>query len=290
MKGDAKMFAFLNGDYIPKEKLRISPDDRGFLFADGVYEVIRSYNGGLFQVEAHLKRLERNVRELRIPYADIDSLKMVAERLIRENDLTSGQATIYLQITRGSAPRLHRFPVEEVPATVYACANLLQPHDDELQKGTKVILVPDIRWSRCDIKSISLLPNVLAHQQAVEKGATEAIFVRDGAITEGTHSNFCGIFQGQFMTAPKSNYILPGITREIVLGLCHQLDIPIKESPILKNQLRKADELLIVGTTVEITPVVQGDDWLVGNGKPGPVTQRLQKAFYQLVKRNKAFS
>ena len=143
-------------------------------------------------------------------------------------------------------------------------------------------MVPDIRWTRCDIKSISLLPNVLANQQAKERGVEEAVFVRDGAITEGSHTNVGAVFNGTFVTYPQSHYILGGITRQVVIGLCRQLDIPVKEFPILVDDLPNADEMIIMSTTSEITPIVQVDNQIIGDGKPGPVTTRLQQAFRKL--------
>ncbi|MDZ7263426.1 MAG: D-amino-acid transaminase [candidate division KSB1 bacterium] len=280
------MIAYINGQYLPKDEIRISPDDRGFLFADGAYDVIRCYEGKLFQAEAHIRRLARSISELRIECSAIDTLQQVAEELIQQNHLTSGQAIVYFQITRGAAPRTHRFPSPPVPATVYAFAARFQPHQKELDNGTRIILVSDTRWARCDIKSISLLPNILAHQQAIDGGATEAVFVRDGAITEGAHTNVCAVVDGTLITAPKSNYILAGITREIVLDLCRQLGIPVLEFPILDSQLKAAAEVMLVGTTVEITPVVQVDHWPVANGQPGPITRRLQQAFYELIQQS----
>jgi D-alanine transaminase len=277
------MIAYLNGNYVSKEQIQISPDDRGFLFADGAYEVIRCYSGKLFQADAHISRLKRNIKELRITFNAIDQLKNVAAKLIKENNLTRHQATVYIQITRGAAPRNHRFPPENTKPTVYAYAAPFQPHQNELDNGAKIILLSDTRWARCDIKSISLLSNILAHQLAIDNDATEAIFVRDGVITEGTHTNFCAIFNNQLITAPKSNYILAGVTREIVLQLCSNLNIAVKEYPILESDLKKADELLLVGTTVEITPVIQVNDWQVANGKPGLITRNLQQAFYKLI-------
>jgi len=279
------MIAYLNGNYVPKEQLQISPDDRGFLFADGAYEVIRCYEGKLFQADAHINRLKRSIQQLRIDCDETDQLQKVASRLIEENNLTTGQATVYFQITRGAAPRTHRFPPKGTKATVYASAARFKPHQEELDNGTKIVLVSDTRWSRCDIKSISLLPNILAHQLAIDDGATEAAFVRDGAVTEGTHTNFAGIFAGEFVTAPKSNYILAGITREIVIELCGKLYLPVKEFPILETDLKNAEELILIGTTVEITPVVQVNDWQVGNGKPGPITKKLQSDFYKVIEK-----
>jgi D-alanine transaminase len=152
------------------------------------------------------------------------------------------------------------------------------------EHGAKVILVPDIRWARCDIKSVGLLPNTLAFQQAKEQGADEAVFVRDGVITEGAHTNFCAVFHGELITFPKTHYILAGITRNVVLDLCCELSIPVKEFPLFEHDLTKADECMIIGTTTEIMPVIQINDWKVGNGKPGPITVKLQQAFRKLVR------
>jgi D-alanine transaminase len=278
------MIVYFNGRLIPKEDVRISPDDRGFLFADGVYDVIRSYDGRLFRAEDHFRRMDRSLRELLIDGPDLDDLRDAVEQLIRCNDLGRGDAKLYIQITRGVAPRRHTFPGGETPPTVYASAVPFHPPHEKWKHGVRIILVPDIRWARCDIKSVALLPNVLASQQARESGAEEAVFVRDGVITEGSHTNFCAVFDGQLVTHPKSNYILAGIMREVVLDLCGELGIPFREFPIFEGELRKADELMVLGTTSEIMPVVQVDDWKVGDAKPGPITTKLQRAFREMTR------
>jgi len=277
------MIVYFNEEFIPKEKVIISPDDRGFLFADGAYEVIRSYNGKLFKLDEHIERMARSLRELRINYPGINELKKVAEKLIRINNLREEQALIYIQVTRGKAPRTHFFPKEETVPTVYVAASVFHYDPQKLAKGIKIILVPDMRWKRCDIKSVALLPNVLARQQAKDNGADEAVFVRDGFITEGTHTNFCAVFDGKLFTHPVNNHILAGITRKVVLSLCSQMDISVEESTIPEQKLKEADELMIVGTTVEIMPVVKVDDFKIGNGKPGPITLELQRRFYLLL-------
>jgi D-alanine transaminase len=283
VKGDG-MIVYFNDRFIPKEDVRVSPDDRGFLFADGAYEVIRSYHGRLFKAEDHLRRMRRSLRELRIVGPDADSLGDIAGELIQVNDLGDGDAAVYIQITRGVGPRRHSFPDpdREIPPTVYVSAYPIQPPRKKWEDGVKIILVPDIRWARCDIKSVALVPNVLASQQAKERGAEEAVFVRDGAITEGSHTSFCAVFDGQLTTCPKTNYILAGITREVVLELCGELGIPFREFPIFERKLREADELVILGTTTEVMPVVQVNDWRVGDGKPGPITRKLQQAFCEI--------
>ena len=273
------MLSYINGKYLPKEEITISPDDRGFLFADGLYEVIRSYDGRLFQFQEHMARLNYGARQLRFNVTEFDSLLDVAENLIDQNGLKEGDALIYIQVTRGVAPRLHKFPPAETPLTVYATPRPFTPRRDELENGIGVLFVPDVRWARCDIKQVGLLPNVLAHQRAVESGAAEAVFVRDGAITEGTHSNIFAVISGQVITPPRTNYILGGITRRVVLRLCKELNFPFAERALFEHEARRADELFIAGTTVEITPVVKVDDQEVGSGRPGILTRRLQEAF-----------
>jgi D-alanine transaminase len=277
------MLVYFNGRFMPKEDVCLSPDDRGFLFADGVYEVFRSYKGRLFRAESHLARMVRSLRELRVAGPDAETLGDIAGQLIQVNDLADGDAAVYIQVTRGAAPRRHAFPGPDVPPTVYAFAYPIQRSQERWDNGVKVILVPDIRWTRCDIKSIALLPSVLASQRAQEAGADEAVFVRDGAITEGAHTNFCAVFDGQVVTYPRTHYILPGITRQVVSELCRDLGIPFREYPVLESRLRQAGELMILGTITEIVPVVQVDDWPVGDGKPGPVTQSLQRAFCEMI-------
>jgi len=280
------MIVYFNEEFIPKEKVIISPDDRGFLFADGAYEVIRSYNGKLFKLDEHLKRMARSLRELRIKYSEIYKLKKVAEKLIRINNFEEEQALIYIQITRGKASRTHTFPDEKTIPTVYVTASAFHYDPQKLVDGIKIILVPEMRWGRCDIKSVALLPNVLARQQAKDNGADEAVFVRDGVITEGTHTNFCAVFEGKLFTHPVNNHILAGITRKVVLDLCSEMNISVEESPIPEQKLKEADELMIVGTTVEIMPVVKVDDLKIGNGKPGQITLELQRRFYLLLEKS----
>jgi D-alanine transaminase len=276
------MIAYFNGQYVSKENIKISPDDRGFLFADGVYEVIRSYGGRLFRIDDHLSRLSHSLGELRMAPVSLSHLKTVADQLLHRNNLENEDATLYIQITRGVAPRKHPFPDPETSPTVYVSASVLQPSPAEWETGIAVILVPDLRWGRCDIKSVGLLPNVLASQQAKEQGASEAVFVRDGVITEGSHTSFCAVFDGALVTHPANHHILAGITRSVVLDLCVTLGISVRESPILERTLKGASELMVLGTTSEVVPVVRVDDWAVGDGKPGPITLKLKQAFGDL--------
>ena len=280
---EVDMVGYLNGSYLPKERIAISPDDRGFLYSDGLYEVIRSYDGTLFQAQAHLDRLNYGARAIRLNTVDFQYLIDVAQELIQRNHLSQSDATVYLQVTRGIAPRAHRFPSPEIPLTIYATASSFSPKNAAFEDGISVILVPDQRWARCDIKTVSLIANVLAHQQARDREASEAILVRDGVALEGTSSNFFGIFDGTVVTAPKTNYILGGITRQVVLDICKNLSIPFQERPILEHELPHAEELMVIGTTTEITPIVTIDKKNVGSGRPGTITRRLQETFREFV-------
>ena len=277
------MIVYFDGQFLPKEDVRVSPDDRGFLLADGAYEVIRSYDGRLFKLAEHLTRLERSLQELRFTRLDLQRLSTVAEELLRRNNLERGDAVLYIQVTRGVAPRTHAFPSSQTTPTVYLAASRFRPSSEKWEHGVSIVLVPDIRWARCDIKSVALLPNVLASQEAKEQGAEEAVFVRDGILTEGAHTNVCAVFGGHLFTHPVTRHILAGVTRQVVLDLCSELGIPVTEAPIDRLALPKASELMILGTTTEIMPVVQVDDWQVKHGRPGPLTRELQRAFRNLV-------
>lgn len=278
------MIAYLNGEYLEKEKIRIDPDDRGFLFADGLYEVVRFYNCKPFRIKEHQLRIENGAKVLRFNRTKFDEFSEVIQTLQFKNNLENVESSIaYFQATRGSAPRSHSFPSEETSLTVYASAHGFRSNVDEQQNGAKAITVADDRWANCDIKTIALLPNTLAHQKARDNNAIEAIFIRNNAAQEGTHSNIFIFANGKVITPPQSKYILPGITRNAVLELCETLSIPYSEESISKEDLYNANEVFIIGTTVEITPVIQVDDRIIGNQNPGPVCKKLQNAFWKLV-------
>jgi D-alanine transaminase len=279
------MWVYLNGTFLPQEQATISPFDRGFLFSDGVYEVIRFYPpNGFFQKEAHLRRLQYGLDQLRITTIDVGQIDRVIEDLVIRNQQTGAQANAYIQVTRGSnIPRQHFFPPASTPPTVFITTNPFKPHADEIEKGVRVLLEDDIRWSRCDIKTIALIPNVLSRQRAVEAGVCETIWSRDGFITEGTHTNFCAVKDGTLITPPRSRFILSGITREIVLDLCRSSGVPFREEPIARADIPSLNECMIIGTTTEITPVVRISDQTVGDGVPGPLTRKLQKELYKRI-------
>jgi D-alanine transaminase len=276
------MIAYFNGRYLPKEEVHISPDDRGFLLADGVYEVIRSYGGQLFRCADHLRRLSTGLAALQIPDVSSDELQRVAGRLLEMNELTSSEATVYLQVTRGVAPRRHRFPEPGTPPSVYATARQFQPYAKEFADGGAAILVPDQRWARCEIKTIGLLANAMANQRAWEAGAFEALFVRDGVVLEGSHSNVFFIRDGQLLTAPLNNHVLPGITREAVIAIAVELGLSVQLRKCFESEIADMDEIFICGTTVEITPIVTLDGKPVGHRVPGPVVRRLQQEWKKL--------
>jgi D-alanine transaminase len=273
------MRVYLNGDILDASEARVPVDDRGFLFADGVYEVVRVYDGKPFLMEPHMQRLRAGLGALQIDASGLDAIARAAALLIDENELR-GDATIYIQVTRGAAPRSHAFPKPAVAPTVYIAAKEFRQHPAAyFEKGVATITAPDTRWSRCDIKSISLLPNVLANQQAKARGAFEALFVRDGVLIEGSHSNLFGVVGGELVTYPACNYILAGITRTLVMELAASLDIPVRERALLLDELEIAEELFLSGTTTEIMPIATVDDRRVGDGAPGSVTRRLREAF-----------
>jgi D-alanine transaminase len=274
------MLVYLNGLFVEKEKALVSVDDRGFLFGDGVYEVIRARKGRLFEDAAHFARLSFGLRALRLPEPsqDMATLRGVCVELLERNDLVSADATVYLQITRGVAPRTHQFPSPGTPPTIYLSAAPFTPPLSAQASGVHAITHPDIRWARCDIKTVNLLPNAWAKQCAVDAGAAEAIFMRDGALTDGASSNVFAVIAGELCTPPLSTYLLPGITRRVVLELAHELGLAPRERPIYFSELRTADEVFITGTTSDVTPVIRVDDWTVGNGVPGAVSTALQHA------------
>ncbi len=267
--------AYLNGEFQPLEETRISPLDRGFLFADGVYEVIPVYAGRLFRADAHLDRLERSLASIRIA----DPLgrtgwNTLLDGIIERNG--GGHQAVYLQVTRGAAPREHGFP-GSVAATVFAMTRILdgQPQILPINAVTR----PDIRWTRCDIKSVALLPNVLMRQEAADASAAEAILIRDGLVTEGTASNVFVVQDDFVSTPPDSPHILGGITRELIKELMSSASIECRDEPVTETALRAAREIWVSSSTKEVTPVVRLDDKPVGEGVPGPLWERVHGLF-----------
>jgi D-alanine transaminase len=276
------MICYFNGQFLNLSDIKVSPFDRGFMFADGVYESIRTYNKKLFRYKDHLDRLKRSLKEIRIDFKVFDSLENIIYELIKKNKIEN-ESLVYLQITRGSTfPRTHIFPKEKISPTIFISVQELKESIDEQSKGVKVILQEDVRWLRCDIKSTSLLPVVLASQKATEENAAEAILVRDGLITEGTHTNFFAVKNETVFTTPSSRLILDGITRKVVLELCAKFKVGYREEFINKDDLKSYDEFFITSTTKEITPVVKIDFWSVNEEQPGQITKSLQSVFKKI--------
>ena len=272
------MLAYLNGQFVPRATASISVEDRGFIFGDGVYEVWRVIDGRLFENERHLDRLRFGLRELRITAPEIvepDVLDGVAQRLLAESGVADGEATLYVEITRGAAPRTHQFPPAGTAPTVYATANRFAPPDAIRARGAACITIPDIRWARCDIKTIQLLPNVLAKQEAAEHDAIDAIMIRDGVVTESSHANVMGVLEGVVRTHPTNHRILAGVTRAVVIEIARELGYEVREEEFAESDVARLDELFLVGTTTDVMPIVRVNGASVGDGRPGPIAQRL---------------
>ena len=271
---------YLNGEFLPKDRATISVDDRGFLLSDGIYEVTPAYRGRLFRIEQHMRRLRHGLDALRIEYDSAGLPEMHAD-LIAANSLdTEDVAIVYLQITRGAAPRTHHFPPEGTPPTVYAFAQAYhRPESARWEQGYEAVTVPDDRWARVDIKSIGLLPNVLAQQAAAEAGVADALLVKDGVALEGSHNNLFAVFDGVVTTHPTTHQILHGVTRAYVIELAKGQGLPVEERPVPLEEIRAADEIFFTGTTTEVRPTVRLDDQPVGSGKVGPVARALYEAF-----------
>ena len=273
---------FVNGRFMPLAEATISVEDRGYQFGDGIYEVIRTYHGIPFRLEAHVARLERSAKALEL------ALPMSASewsRDVREGVRLAGypECKIYIQLTRGVAPRDHLFPADTSPTMVMTVRPLPEPERNAFDAGVGVITVEDLRWGRCDIKTVNLLPNVMARQQARAAGASEAIFVQGGEVTEGAVSNVMIVRSGTVITPPAGRRILSGVTRGVVLDLARKEGIPVEEQTLGVDEFRAADEVFLTGTTLEILPVVRVDKTLIGTGRPGELTKLLGARFRSLV-------
>lgn len=271
--------AYFNGIFLPKNHICISPDDRGFLFADGVYEVVRWYEGFFYDMPGHMARLSRSLKEIRLSWPGSESFPAVALELITRNNIQKRPSLVYLQVTRGAAKRSHAFPGPEVPPTVYAFARGFHPEKEVIAAGINVILRKETRWSRCDIKSISLLPNILSFQEARDLDCYECIFVRDGMITECAHSNVFFVIDGIIYTHPESENILSGITRKNILRIAREAGISVMETLVPEKKLNEVSEAFITNTSFEIAPVISINKIIIGDGHPGPLTRSIREKF-----------
>jgi len=262
---------YLNGEYLPLAEAKVSVLDRGFLFGDGVYEVIPAYAGRLFRLEDHVERLNNSLRGIRLPLEySVSDWQAIFQPLLNGVQ----DQYIYLQVTRGVAPkRDHAFPEPTVP-TVFAMGNDIVPFAGKLD-GIKAITLDDTRWQFCNIKAITLLANILLRQEALDQGCAEALLIKDGYAIEGAASNLFAVVDGVLLTPPKTNEILPGITRDVILELARANQIACREVEISLSALQAASEIWVASSTREILAVVELDGVAVGSGKPGPVWQTL---------------
>jgi D-alanine transaminase len=276
--------ANINGEQVPLAEAKISALDRGFLLGDAIYEVLRVYQGRPWLEQEHFDRLARSLAAIRIGGIDLDRLRRRMHETIAAGPFQ--EATVYIQITRGAAPRTHAFPLRAMPLEFLYVQEFHDPYHEARQVGAAVITHPDLRWDRCDIKSTNLLGNVLAMQAAREAGCLEALFyLPDGTLTEGTHTSFFGVLDGELLTAPNSPAILPGITRGLLLRLATQAGVAMREHVLRRSDLSKVTELFLSGTTSEVLPIIKVDGQSIGTGAPGPVARRLQAAYEEAVRR-----
>lgn len=271
---------YLDGEFLAPEAARVSAFDRGFLFGDGLYEVIPVYKGRPFALAAHLDRLNRNLAlmEIPAPMADADWQSLIGQLL----EHTDQDRYIYLQVTRGAAPRDHAYPPQVTP-TVFAYANTLSAVPAAtLESGVAAITLQDIRWLRCDIKTTSLLGHVWLRQQAAARGAAEALLVRDGLVMEGAATNVFAVINGVARTAPLGPELLPGITRQVVIDLLRRNAVAVAEEAFTPGEMRAAEEVWITSSTKEILPVTRIDGESIAAGRSGPLFRRAHALFQEI--------
>lgn len=269
---------YLNGRLLPLEQAQVSVLDRGFVFGDGIYEVIPVYSRQPFRLREHLQRLNSSLQAIQLvnPHTT-EQWEAIISQLMAENSWQD--QAIYLQITRGMAPRNHAFPTQVTPTIFMMCSQLVTPSAAQIASGASAISTSDIRWSRCDIKTIALLPNVLFRQMAVEAGVDEVILFRDGILTEGAASNIFAVEDGTLLAPPKDQYMLPGITYDLILELAAAQKIPTSIGKFTASRIRAVDELWLTSSVMEILAVVQLDGRSIGNGKVGPLFQSMYQQY-----------
>ena len=280
---------YLNGQFIPLEQMQVSVEDRGYQFGDGVYEVIRSYQGIPFRMEEHLDRLDRSAREIKIsiPLTRPEWVAAIYDGIQRSG---YKNCKVYIQVTRGTAPREHQFSASLVPTVMMTIREMSELPQNFYTQGVQVIKLPDIRWGRCDIKSLNLLPNVLAKQKAAEVGAFEAIFVRDGVVTEGASCNVMIVKDGKILTPELNQHVLPGVTLRELMRLAKENGHEVHEQKISSQELDMADEICLVGTTIHVLSVTQVDQHIITNGRPGPITRSLAMLFTEAIEKSSTIS
>jgi D-alanine transaminase len=275
---------FLNGKFMPIEEARVPVLDRGFIFGDGVYELVPVYSRAPFRLDEHLARLERSLAAVRIrnPYSRAEWRDIILQLVAKQSFEDQG---VYFQVTRGVAKRDHAFPKDVAP-TVFVMSNpLVNPPAELVERGAAAVTAVDNRWLRCDIKSISLVGNVLLRQHSADAGAVETILFRDGKLTEASASNVFAVKRGAILSPPKSNLILPGITYDVVAEIAQGAGIALEFRDLSEAEVRAADELFVTSSSKEVLAIVQLDGRPVGDGRPGPVFKRVHK-LYQDFKRD----
>ena len=278
------MIVYFNGEFMPKNAVKISPDDRGFLLGDGAYEVMRSYNGFLFKAREHILRMDSSLENLRLRNPFKGDIKDIGEKLLRDNRLQDTDATFYVQVTRGAAPRQFAFPGEEVSPTVYAAVSAFEPapNKHKRDRGVKIVLEPDIRWGRCDIKAMACSPVFLqASEQKNNKRRKPCSFVT-GSLPKDRTLALAQFLETNFLPTRTQMIFCRESPSRWLLEICNNLGISVNRTPIFVDQIKEADELILMGTTMEVVPVVQVDDWKVGDGTPGPITKKLQREYSKL--------
>jgi D-alanine transaminase len=274
---------YLNGEFMPLENARIPVLDRGFIFGDGVYEVIPAYSARPFRLPEHLARLQRSLDSIRLknPMSDAEWTRLVHDLIARN---AGDDQSIYLQVTRGVAKRDHAFPPEAKPTIFAMSSPLATPSRESIENGVPAITAVDFRWLMCDVKSISLLGNCLLRQAAADAGAAEVVMFRDGFLTEGSSSNVFIVKNGTILAPPKTNLVLPGITYDVVLDLAQAHGLAREVRPVAEQEVRSADEIWVTSSTKEVLAVSKLDGKPVGAGEPGPVFRRMHQ-LYQDFKR-----
>ncbi|MCS7254762.1 MAG: aminotransferase class IV [Armatimonadota bacterium] len=277
--------ACLNGRIMPISEAKIPIEDRGLQFGDSIYEVIRAYSGHLWLLDRHMERLKASILALNITGVNLNEVESQIKMTLQRSGI--GDAIVYLQITRGVAPRSHAIPQNITPNIIITVRHIQKFPEELYATGVKAVLVEETRWARRDIKATNLLPNILAYNEARRRGAFEAIFVdqADGMVTEGSHTNVFAVINGVLRTPPADHRILPGVTREFVLWLASKEGIEVDVSPLPVSELMEAEEIFLTGTLTEILGVTLLENKIVGTGTVGTITKRLHSAFREEVRK-----
>jgi D-alanine transaminase len=280
------MYVYIDGNYVKEEDAKVSVSDRAFFFGDGVYEGMKVYNKNIFKYEAHKTRFQRSLNEIKVDHIITREIEDIYNNLMEQNNYGTEDLFFYMQISRGQATRKHSFPSKRTPVGMYAFLKPFVINEKNYIEGVNVCTLLDNRWDRCDIKCISLLANCMANEYAIQKGCEEAIFINEGELSEGSKTNVFFIIDNTVYTHPKTNKILPGITRELCIKLCRKNNIKVVEKAININDIGKIQEAFITASSGEITPVIKIDDIEINDLKVGEITKKLQSYYKDEIKYN----